>query len=160
MLYDLSDFAPANVENAGGICSFEFLPKDYLIDDVVLSIQSNQAFGSINTLQPWYQGRAANQSAGFTEVPKTTPSGIVYEQKVRFQVNKDTPDINTLMNALHYREYVVIYTDRNGQRKIIGNKTKGMKALVELNIGAAFLDRNYFTIELSLESDHPAPFYP
>lgn len=160
MPYELDNFAPVNAENAGGICSFEFLPKEYLVDDVMISINSNSCLAQPFTLQDWFVGKGAHQSTKFTEVMKQTSSGPLYEQKVRFTVNKDEVNINTLLTAMAYREFVVIYKDRNGNKKIIGNKTKAMVVTVELNIGAAFMDRNYFTVEMTHDSDRPAAFYP
>ncbi len=160
MIYDLNNFAPQNADNAAGVCSFEFLPKEQLIDDVALSIQDNKVLFPLTVVIPWFTALAANQTTGFIETPKRTDAGLMYEQKIKFIIHKDTMPINTLMYAMSFKEFVVIYRDRNGQRKIIGNKNKGMILTAELNIGTAFVDRNHFAVELYHESETPSAFYP
>lgn len=160
MIYDLNNIAPQNVDNAGGVCSFEFLPKEQLLDEVALSIQDNKVLFPLSVAIPWFTALAANQTTGFIETPKRTESGLMYEQKVKFIIHKDTMPTNSLLYAMSFKEFVVIYKDRNGHRKIIGNRNKGMILTAELNIGTAFIDRNHFAVELYHESDRPSAFYP
>ncbi len=162
MKYNPWHVSNSNAENIGGICSFQFVPKEWIANEIELSINIHEALEEVELIPDavWLDGLSMPGYTGYTEEPKSTPAGIVYTQTVQFKVNKDELRRRTTLLAANYYEFVVVYTDRNGQKRIIGNKSKGMTMLTRFGTGTTVDSNNTFLVELTHESDMPAPGYP
>jgi len=161
MKYNTWHLTNSTAENIGGICSFQFVPKEWIKDEINLSLQYHEAL-EVELIPDavWLDGFAMPGYTGYNEEPKETPAGILYTQTVQFKVNKDELQRRSLLLAGNYYEYVVVYTDRNGQKRIIGNKSKGMRMLTRFGTGTTVDANNTFLVELTHESDTPAPGFP
>ena len=161
MKYNIWHITNSTAENLGGVCSFQFVPKEWIANEIDMSLLYHVALevelipGAV-----WLDGFSMPGFTGYSEVPKNTPAGIVYSQTVQFKVNKDELQRRSILLAGNYYEYVVVYTDRNGQKRIIGNKSKGMTMLTRFGTGTTLGDNNTFLVELTHESDKPAPGFP
>lgn len=161
MKYDPLDIANKGGHNAGGLCSLVFVPKQWIDDDAVVSRAGN-IISTAPTLivgASWLSAKFMQDTLGFSEVQDVTGEGNKFTQVITGVLNKDSADNNSLLNALVFSEYVVIYTSRNGNRKYIGNKSKGMQVRANFNTGAEFSGKEAYTITFSFESEERAPQY-
>lgn len=162
MKYDTLSFAQNTRDNAAGICQFQFVPKEWLDAELLPSIEYSTLLEPISLVsgKSWLTGKPAQDTTGFTEEQVDSEAGIAWQQRIRFEVFRDLDDISAILNSMALREFVVIYTDNNGYKKVIGSKAKGASPLGKLVLEPNFTGKNGFTLELQHESDQPAPFYP
>ena len=162
MKYDLTNIENSTERNAGGLCSFIFAPKELIENDAILSPVNNQTTAAVTLINGynWLTATCLQDTLGFTEVQETTPAGSKYNQTLSGVVNGDSIGKAGLTNALTFHEYVVIYTGRNGEKRVIGNKTKGMSFVSMFNSGAQYSEKHFYNIIFSFESAERVPWYP
>lgn len=160
--YDLIPMANVNGENMGGICSFVFAPKEWIEVYPQISADSNAATAAATLYagRSWLAGQCLHDAQEFSEDQQRNEAGSFFLQKLSGVVNKDVPDMSTLMDAARFVECVVIYKDRNGIRKLIGNKDKAMTFTFRMATGTEVKDKTAFYFEFSHESANPAVHYP
>lgn len=162
MKYDIDSIENSTKDNAGGLCYFHFVPKEWIQDDAELSIASNIVNAAISLAgsYQWLKAQCMQDTMGYTEAQEETPAGTKYVQTLVGEINGDNENMLQIMNALPHHEYVVIYTDRQGQRKLIGNKLKGMSFQAVYAIGSKYVDKQSYRLTLVHESAERAPLYP
>lgn len=148
-------------DNAGGICSFLFAPIEWIQTDALINNVTNKAQTAVTLIsgKSFLTAKCLQDSMQFNETQKNVEGGIMYEQVLSGVINGDTEANNLAISQLPYYEYVVIYTGRNGEKKLIGNKLCGMKFNAYLSTGAKFSDTTSFGISLSKLSKERAHFY-
>ena len=160
--YDLTNLDNNNSDNLGGICSFVFAPKEWIQKDAEVHGLSGEASNAMTLLPSfnWLQGSCLRDSMEYTEEQQEVEAGTFYLQKLAGVVNKDATSVNVNDNALRYRECVVIYKDRNGVRKLIGNKKKAMNFISRLATGAEIKDKTAFYFSFEHQNNERALVYP
>lgn len=148
-------------DNAGGLCSFLFAPIDWIQTDALINNVTNKAQTAVILIsgKTFLTAKCLQDSMQFNEVQKNVDGGIMYEQGLTGVINGDTEATNLAASQLPYYEFVVIYTNRKGEKKLIGNKLCGMKFNADLSTGAKFTDTASFVISLSKLSKERAHFY-
>lgn len=160
--YDLISMDHLNGDNFGGICTFLFVPKEWIDVFPPVSALLNEASAEITLLPDydWLVGQCLRDAQEFKEDQQRSEAGTYFSQKLSGVVNKDRSEMNSLMDALRFRECVVIYKDRNQVRKLIGNKVKAMNFAFNLATGTEVKDKTAFYFEFTNESNFPAVHYP
>lgn len=160
--YDLTDIASTMGENLGGICKFQFVPKEWIDEFPEENADTGVALYAV-TLLPGYSWLTAvclRDSMEFTEDQQQNEAGSFFQQKLSGVINKDDAELNILNDALRFRECVVIYTDRNGKKKLIGKSSKAMSFSSRLATGLEVKDKTAFYVEFTHESIDRAMHYP
>ena len=161
MKYDIT--APQNSHNlnAGGLCYFEFVPKEWLAQDLQFNIAANYVSTAVVLIagKSWLKAICLPQSIGFSESQNITAAGQKFNQTLVGSINGDDLTTASLFNALPYHEYVIIYTGRNGEKKIIGTKQKGMRFNATLSTGTDYAGKHSYTLQFEFESAERAPYY-
>lgn len=162
MKYDSTNFENSTRDNAGGICMFEFVPKEWVAEDMLYSLEENTLLAPIVLVsgKSWLSAKPMQDTTSYVEEQVESDAGIAWQQRMALEVYRDNSDINAILNNMAYREFVVIYYDNNGYKKIIGTKDKGASPLAKLSVSAQYVGKNGYAMELQHQSDMPAPFYP
>jgi hypothetical protein len=161
MKYDPNHITNSSAENLGGVCSFEIVPKQWLQNEIKLSLQSHEALPfTLISGAAWLKGNPMQGYTGFIEESKETIAGTMYQQTLQFKINKDELSRRGLVMGMGYYEYVVVYTDGNGLRRIIGSKHKGAIVSSYFETGVGIGGNNSYMIKLLHESAEPAPGFP
>lgn len=159
--YDLLDINNIMGENMGGICSFQFVPKEGIDEFPDVDILTGEALFAVSLLpgSTWLTGTCLRDSMEFTEEQQRNEAGTYFQQKLSGVINKDNVDMNTLTDSLRFIECVVIYTDRNGKKKLIGKPSKAMSFTSRLATGLEVKDKTAFYLEFTNESSDRAMHY-
>jgi hypothetical protein len=160
--YDLTNIDSINGDNMGGICTFDFVAKEGIDDFADADALTGEALYAI-TLVPgfaWLTATCLRDSMEFTEDQQTAEAGSYFAQKLSGVINKDDIDMQALNDALRYKECIVIYTDRNGKKKLIGKPSKAMNFTSRLATGLEVKDKTAFCFEFTNESSERAMHYP
>jgi hypothetical protein len=160
MIYDLSSFKNPTENNLGGLCRIYFVPREWLLKPVVLSIEDNSVQAAVELMpgKSWLTGEPLQGTAMFEEEQRRPEAGLMFAQRVTFQVMRDESYMSTVMNAFSRHEYVVTVRDNNGKMRLVGNEKKGMTPTYKTTTGTGVESKNHFAVELVHESEGPAPF--
>lgn len=147
--------------NFGGIASFLFVPKEWLDQDWSIDVITGTVKTAPTLLagRAWIPGAVMSYTGIYTESPKTDKAGDYIEGTLTGIVYKDETARAINLATLRFHELVVIYTDINKQRRIIGNKAKGMTVAVGYTTGQKPGEASVFSISLTHQMAEPAPIY-
>ena len=160
--YDLANITSVIGENMGGICSFQFIAKEGIDEYPDTDALTGEALYAI-TLVPglaWLTATCLRDSIEFTEEQQSNEAGSYFAQKLSGVINKDDVNMHALNDALRFKECIVIYTDRNGKKKLIGKPSKAMNFTSRLATGLEVKDKTAFYFEFTNESSDRAMHYP
>lgn len=159
-------YTPGNIlntsgHNAGGLCSLVFVPKQWIETDAIIDETNNTMKYGAGLIggAAWLSAKFLQDTLRYSEGQEFTEEGHKFKQVISGVINGDSPENNTLLNALPYGEYVVIYTSQNGNRRYIGNKSKGMFLSATFNTDAEFAGKEAYTITFSFEASERAVQY-
>lgn len=159
-------YAPGNIlnasgHNAGGLCSLVFVPKQWIATDAIIDETDNtmKSAAGLTGGAAWLNATFLQDTLRYNQVQEFTEEGHKFKHVITGVINGDSPENNTLLNALPFGEYVVIYTSRNGNRRYFGTKDKGMMLNSTFNTDAEFSGKEAYTITFSLETQEQAVQY-
>lgn len=161
MKYDPTNILNGSGANAGGLCSLVFVPKQWISTDAIIDETNNtMKYGAgLTGGAAWLSAKFLQDTLRYTEQQEFTEEGHKFKHIITGVINGDSPENNTLLNALPFGEYVVIYTSRNGNRRYFGNKNKGMMLSATFNTDAEFAGKEAYTITFSLETSEQSVQY-
>lgn len=150
-----------NGDNLGGICYFEYFPKQWLANPIAVNRSTQEVIGTIELIAGKSPLRAdcRYDSVEYLEKPKNSKSGPYIEQNLVAEVNKDLPSTSALLLTLKYHELIIIYYDKNGYSKIIGDQDNALRLSPELTVEKETEGKTFYELTFSMESEYPAPFY-
>lgn len=162
MKYDVSSVNTIKDNNFGGICKLFATPIDWIDVDAVKSIFTNTVETDLTFIsgKDWLELECVQDSLAFTDKMQTTSAGDLFQKKLIGQFNTDDINILTQMTAFPYKKFVVKYISRNGEVKLIGTKTNGLKFGVDFNTGIIHAEKQYFAFSFDGEDTEPSPRYP
>lgn len=159
MRYDLQNVTDNRGMNAGGICKIEFVPKDWIAAHFAPSAADGAVHGKPTLIagKSWLTGKMERNGTSFDEDGKLADAGDYAEQTINGSINKDILATNNLMNTLRYYEYVVIIYGKNGNNRIVGNKSSGMLFSSKYTSGATYADKEVYRLSFTHVMAENAP---
>ncbi len=157
----LTGFISTNGKNKGGMRYFLFCPIEWLAAEVQIDPIQRTVNVPVSLLpgRALLRGKCLADSAGLSETPATSKSGDFREYKLPGIVNLDEVQKSILFDTLRFHKMLVIYYDKNGNVKIIGNHKQGMDFSSGTQHEPATAGKTYYEITLTHQTEHPAPFY-
>jgi len=157
----LADLKSTYGSNKGGICYFEFCPKEWVAADLVMNPLQHTVTSSLQLLagKTLLRADCLADSAGFSEKQKENKPGSFFEQKLSGVINKDELEKSLQLDTLRFHELVIIYYDKNGKKKIIGNRQHGMNVSSALEVEPTTAGKSFYLLELTHQTEHLSPFY-
>ncbi len=161
MYTDINPITNEYGNNKGGIRYFHFVPKEWLSNDVELSMASGTVTTPLTLIagKAWLRGDCIEQSMLYEEkddtidgnpIVKATLTGVVLKQDINRHIN---------LSYLRYHQLVVLYYDQNDKIKVVGTRKSGMSLLVDTTSGQEYKDATQYLITLVHSMPDPAPFY-
>ncbi len=147
--------------NSGGVCQLKMIPKGWLQQDLVIDKTS----GNISTAPTLIPGRTwivlemMDNTVELTERAKSDKAGKYTETTITGVVFQDGESLRAVLDNIQYLDFVVLVTDKNKVRRLVGNKKKGMTFSTDFTTGKKPIEANKFEITFSLQSAEPAPIY-
>jgi hypothetical protein len=85
-------------------------------------------------------------SMSFTEKESQEKYGLGYKNELNAFIPKDTPEVQSIINSMTGRKWVVIFLDQNEQFKVAGTPLIPLRVSFDLDTGADTPDRNGHSI--------------
>jgi hypothetical protein len=147
--------------NYGGFCYFSYCPIEWLAADIVVDFETGEVLTPVTLLagKSMYRIKAIKDTAEFEEKEVVNQSGSYFEQSVKLILNKDSRERYIITNTLRYHRLLVIHYDNNKVSRIIGNIKTGMQFKSDFKIEPKVSDKNFYSLELSHQSESRAPIY-
>ena len=137
-------------ENMGGLLNIWAVPTtDYYLSGKTVTFSNTENI---------YQLYCSPDSLQFSETLKRTDAGIHYNTIVSGFAPKDSEELQTALQYIESRKWIVIFRDGNGYFKIAGNYGEALKLSSGLNTGRNTSDRAGCKIEFSGKLKNRAVF--
>lgn len=148
------------IENMGGnVFNFLFIQcSKVLFIPAVLNSKITTAI-TLKTGYSWLNGSAIQGSLDFEEKQTKSNHGNTFNPILKGVMPKLTPEVLTLFEEMSIESFVIIVTDNNGNKHLLGNQFEGMKFSFDRNTMALPSGLNGHNFEFSAVRSKPSPFY-
>jgi len=146
-------------DNLGGLLSFDFIPSS----DVLSIPEPNKS----RILQPivlksgksWSSGYGTRGTMSFSEDQGNGDHGAKYAAKISLVVPKEESENEDLYHEMRHQTFIVVYTNANGLKKVVGTIAEPLKFTSNLSTGSDVPNRNQHTIQFYEDTTRKALTY-
>lgn len=156
----LQNISPLNCEsNLGGIIKIQIATVDdieTISDSIDGRIFDPIVFKAGRGFYSWFV------TEGTPEVnakDKDSDEGRFKENSLRFSIPKDRDTYFHMLNEMQKSRFVVLYIDKNGNQKLLGNLNSPMQFKYDYSSGAASADFNNYGCEFFSEAPNNVAFH-
>lgn len=155
----MDDVKQFSGDNIGGLLRLNFIPVSDIesIDEpyehritVPVELKENKR---------WFSLYATLGTMSFTESGSKTSDGELFDKKITATCPKDRADISALFNEMRNEQFVIDYTDTNGERKLVGSLEEPLQFSSNLNTKEGIEGRNEHVISFFGVGTHKSYFY-
>ena len=123
----------AGTQNATMLCLLEFIPEEFIAELLAtnalkLSVNSI-GFNNLEINEPvpyeFYSGYFEKGTEEIETDMKQTDNGPIHTTELSFFLPNDTSDQTHILNRISEHRFILKYTDRNGEIKLIGKTGNG-----------------------------------
>jgi hypothetical protein len=134
------------------------VPKEWLNENIVPSFVTRKVETEIELLpgKQWIDFELNPDSYKFKEPSKTNGSGSYFDIEISGTLNNFSQSVESVIQTLQYHELVVVCLNKNRQRKVIGDKTKGMRMSWKHQNPA---DDQSLELTFAIKIEDVSPFY-
>ncbi|HRH59780.1 MAG TPA: hypothetical protein PL045_04375 [Chitinophagaceae bacterium] len=156
-----SDIIFTEGPQVAGICSFIMAAREWSATPVNIDFLSNKVITPVTLDEgySWINVNCVYETMELKEDEKAGRLGRVYTSDLSGIINTDNALMLQQLETYRWHEWIVIYTDRKKQKRIIGNTDNGMKIFSILKQKPAAGGSSVYEVSLSFESAIRAPFY-
>ncbi len=160
--YDLTDVNAITTTNFGGICTLEALPIDWIETDATISLFQHVVDADIVPItgKDWIKLECVYDTLNFSDKSQLTAAGNFFTKKLIGHFNTDDINILTQMSAFPYKKFVIKYVSRNGEVKLVGRESNGLKFSVDFNTGIVHAEKQFYAFSFDGEDSELSPRYP
>lgn len=148
------------IENMGGnIPEFLFSPVSKIAsvpEPVNELITGEVTFSGSND---WYTGNSAPDSLEFTEEQADGGDGKPFSTRITGFLPRLSADMLALMREMSQTEHIVLITDKNGNVRLCGKKSAGLKFRFRQNTQLSAAGNAGYSFEFYLDHPRPSPCY-
>ena len=145
-------------ENMGGMLSFQFVETRNL--NGFPDFKNSQCLAAISG----YLNGAANLLTGYAEQDtlqfKETSEAGMHRITISGQLQKISLQLIELFRQMKENSFVVITTDNNGLKRIVGTRTHGARFSFNTDAGNTPASYNGADFQFTVDMPEPAPYYP
>lgn len=147
---------------AAGICFIKAVPREWLLYPIAADFNTGKIIDEILLIEDrdFIKIDLVPDTYEFDEKPKSNRGGAYYEVTLQGNLNNITPETLLSLETLRHHELVVIFKDRRGRFKVIGDQDSGMTlrfADKEDNTRQGGLQT--VALDLTMDSEKAALFY-
>jgi len=157
MNLSFTDIRPATGEHVAGICSLYVVPRQWINTDPVIDFETGKVLTAVDLKENtfWIRIDLLQPSYEFTETPKDSKSGDYKEIALTGTLNFYNYILQQQLETLRRCQLVVLLTDMNKRRRLIGDSSAGML----FKYAHSVHKEEAVQINMMMESEDPAPFY-
>lgn len=146
------------LDNIGGsLRTLHILPFDQC-PFIPINRHTNKITSSLS-IEDWSKVDFTFDTIQFSHEQISNASGTIYQKVISGSIPKDRDTVSAILKSYHAKRVVVIHTDRNGIRRIIGNKECPAMLFFTNSTGPGPDDQNKFILTISQSDLNPAPYY-
>jgi hypothetical protein len=144
-----------------GISKIQVAPKEWLSGDLVIDFSTGVISTAIGLLsgKSFYEFEFAPLSYDYDEKPKTVKNNPAIGTTISGLINDLDKDQLQIIETLRRNELIVIATDRQRRKRVVGNQEYGMILTFENKNANNPNGNQKAQITLNFESESYAPFY-
>ncbi len=146
-------------ENLGSLVNIKVARKSdisYLADPSGDTIYEDIVFNAGKGFREWV---VASQSGRMASKGRKSSEGISRENNLPFLIAKDRPGIRQMLSLAEDDEFIILFTDSNGQQKILGSLDHPALFRYDRDSGGKFSDLNAYECEFYCEGPDNEFFY-
>ena len=125
-------------DNLGGLLAIWAVPPE----DIVLSFNTANFRTTANIIEIY----CSPGSISYTETATQEKYGLGYKNEINAFIPKDSPEVQSIINSMSGRKWVVVFLDQNEQFKVAGTPEIPLRVSFDLDTGADTPDRNGHSI--------------
>lgn len=155
-----ADIQPASGSHIAGICSVYLIPRQWLTADPEVDYETGRVVNAVtlNLNRFWIRMDLLKPTYKFKEEPKDSKSGDFKEVTFTGDINFYNYQLQQQLETLRRCQLVVLLTDQNARRRIIGDTEAGMRMTYEHNVDNSSGEERA-SISFTMDVEDPAPFY-
>jgi hypothetical protein len=155
----MNNFPEYNCENYGGLSGFNFIPQ-YAVASMPSCIGNLLSeVLPVKTGFEWFIGLSLYNSLQFTETPKPSDPGDLYEYIVSGIYPGQTTELATLLDEMKGQPFILDIIDNNNQRRLLGSLINPVMFKYAYASKDQVGSRPEYTFSFTWTSQNPAPFY-
>jgi hypothetical protein len=121
-------------DNLGGLLSIWAVPSK----DISICFNTVSFFSTDNIIEIY----CSPGSISFTEKESQEKYGLGYKNEFNAFIPKDSPEVQSIINSMSGRKWVIIFLDQNEQFKVAGTPEIPLRVSFDLDTGSDTPDRN------------------
>ncbi|HAQ20138.1 MAG TPA: hypothetical protein DCR40_13050 [Prolixibacteraceae bacterium] len=125
-------------DNLGGLLSIWAVPPS----DITIGFNTANFKSTANIIEMY----CSPGSISFTEKESQEKYGLGYKNEINAFIPKDSPEVQSIINSMSGRKWVVIFLDQNEQFKVAGTPEIPLRVSFDLDTGMDTQDRNGHSI--------------
>jgi hypothetical protein len=146
-------------KNSAGIKKLHMIPHPAATFDPKLSLMPVITYtDDISCTENWETIQPSINTARFTETQSNAGSNA-YSYQIDLILNKDRADILQAINDKAGIKLLVLVEDQNGNIRLLGNDVSGCYLSFQNTKDAQLTGTNLYSVSISCQLPHPAPYY-
>ncbi len=156
-----SDIAPAHGPHIAGICSVFVAPRQWLASNPLIDFETGKVLASVELQDNkfWIKIDLLPQTYLFDENHKDSKSGDFKETTLSGTLNFYNYNLQQQLETLRRCQLVVLLTDMNKRRRLIGGMETGMLFKYSHKVNNKNGREEDVQVDMIMDSEDPAPFY-
>lgn len=144
----------------GGLCWIVFARKSDVLNWPTIHPATNLAYTAIKLKEgkTWFQLKVVNKDRLFTESQEDSGAGPYWKHQVNGYFGGNSAQHTLVFGVLPFEELVVMFQDRDGSIRFIGNEDAGATLKNNYTSGDSDSSRKR-SLSFSWEHPEPAPIY-
>ena len=150
---------PENTSNIGGCHTFHFIKADNVQLIVINTLHNNVSELVLKLHTAFHSGYASFRSLQFQENMRNNDSGRFFLTRISGFYPGLTNHILNIFSAMQAQEFIVVITDNNNQKRLVGTPQSPLKFTFNQASGANPTQRNGFEFTFEGKLLCQSPFF-
>ena len=144
----------------GGYCWLVYTPFENIENWPAIDPASGLAISPITLKagKTWYEAKVADKDRVFSESIKVSESGHFWEQQLTAYIGGNNSNQTLNSGTLPFHQYAVMFKDRDGQIRLLGNEDRGVDLFPDYTSGDIDASRRW-NFRFTWQHTNPAIIY-
>ena len=146
------------MDNIPGLAEFWYVP---VRDVASIAAPSTRIIDTLTlkTGKRFYKGYATVKTLQYTEPAEQTMHGTLYQCQLQGRVPGDIPNSSLLFTEMEEDEFILVFRDRNGQFRILGDRRRGCRFKADYDSASGPDQPNGYQFSFRLDTTHKAYYF-
>jgi hypothetical protein len=147
--------------HSAGLWYLQITPREWLAKDPVVDFETGRVLEALQVINDKFflSLELTPPSYDYKSIPKATKSGNIYNISLSGLLNTFNYSLQQVLESIKYSELVVVLTDRNKRRKVIGDTQSGMELSITHTHKNAPRGEEQIQLDFTYTSNNQPPYY-